>query len=236
MKFVRTAGSALLATLITTLLAVGAGAQTSVSKQDSSNAPQDQHRRFEGRHHGYGGDAFSQLNLSDDQKTRLQALMQTAHQQSQAIRQDTTLTEEQKHEKMQQIHKDMQAQFDSVLTADQRQQLATSRQAGRVRGEGRGMGEGRAWGAGHGMGPLAGLNLTDAQKEQLKPIFESARQKMESLKNDTTLTADQRHEQMKQIHQQVHTQISAILTPEQQQQLQQHHRQGGHPGATKPQS
>jgi len=64
------------------------------------------------------------------------------------------------------------------------------------------------------------LNLTAEQKEQLKSIREAEKKEMEALKN-TALTVEQRNVKRKEIHQKYRSQYSAILTPEQKQQMEQ---------------
>jgi periplasmic protein CpxP/Spy len=60
------------------------------------------------------------------------------------------------------------------------------------------------------------LNLTDEQKAQVKPILDEQSKQMRTTQEDTSLTQEQKHEKMKQIHQTTHSQINDILTPEQQ--------------------
>ncbi len=78
------------------------------------------------------------------------------------------------------------------------------------------------------------LNLTEQQKSQIQPILQAQHQQMGALRSDTSLTAEQKRQRAKQIREQTHSQIQAILTPEQQKQLeemhQKHHRHGGKPG------
>jgi Spy/CpxP family protein refolding chaperone len=117
---------------------------------------------------------------------------------------------------------------------------------------------------GGGMFELQGLNLTDAQKAQIKTIHEANRpdegtmQQMKTLmdaKRSGTITPEQT-EQLKALRKQqrekmesVHQQVLAILTPEQRQQLDQKHeemkkrweerrqqRQQGTPSTDKPTS
>ncbi len=59
------------------------------------------------------------------------------------------------------------------------------------------------------------LGLTDAQKEQLKPILKSEFEQMKAVKEDTTLDKPAKKEKFKSIHQASMEQIKAILTPEQ---------------------
>jgi periplasmic protein CpxP/Spy len=60
------------------------------------------------------------------------------------------------------------------------------------------------------------LNLTDEQKTKLKPILEDEGKQMHALRDDTSLTQDQKHEKMKQLHETTDSKINDILTPDQQ--------------------
>jgi Spy/CpxP family protein refolding chaperone len=60
------------------------------------------------------------------------------------------------------------------------------------------------------------LNLTDDQKTQLKPILQSEYQQLKGVKDDTSLSPEQKQAKTKEIHQTYKSQISNVLTPEQQ--------------------
>jgi periplasmic protein CpxP/Spy len=62
---------------------------------------------------------------------------------------------------------------------------------------------------------LADLNLTDAQKAQIKQIREGARSQADAVKNDSALSADQKEAKLQSIHRDTHEQVSKVLTPEQ---------------------
>lgn len=106
--------------------------------------------------------------------------------------------------------------------------------------------------AGGGENKLEQLNLSDAQKAQMKQIRESTRQQLDAIftpeQKEQLRTARQQHQkpklnlsadqkaQMKAIHQKAESQMEAIMTPEQkqkfqemrQQRRQQHQQQGSH--------
>jgi len=63
------------------------------------------------------------------------------------------------------------------------------------------------------------LNLSDAQKAQLRPILQDARQQAKAIKADTTLMPDARKAKMKDLRRSTRRQMMAILTPEQRQKL-----------------
>jgi Spy/CpxP family protein refolding chaperone len=59
------------------------------------------------------------------------------------------------------------------------------------------------------------LNLTDDQKAQMRKIHEDAKSQLEAVKNDSSLSADQKQGKIQQIHQATHHQVETLLTPEQ---------------------
>ena len=61
----------------------------------------------------------------------------------------------------------------------------------------------------------AELNLTDAQKAQMKPILMSSRQQMRAIQADTTLTPDAKAAKLKGLRKSTRQQTMAVLTPDQ---------------------
>ena len=82
------------------------------------------------------------------------------------------------------------------------------------------------------------LNLTDDQKAQMKKIHEDAKSQMDAVKNDSSLSAEQKQAKMKHIRCDSHKQVEAMLTPEQRKTMkewrQEHrgHRKGQDPAAS----
>jgi periplasmic protein CpxP/Spy len=80
---------------------------------------------------------------------------------------------------------------------------------------------------GHGQPPTADqrlqrmtqqLNLTEAQQQQIKPILESEAKQMQTLREDSSLSQDDRRTKMMQIRQESASQIKPILNADQQKQ------------------
>jgi Spy/CpxP family protein refolding chaperone len=65
----------------------------------------------------------------------------------------------------------------------------------------------------------AELNLTGEQKEQLKPILQSEVRQLQSVKNDASLSPEQKLAKAQEIHQDLQSQMASVLTPEQQKKL-----------------
>ncbi|HEX4156184.1 MAG TPA: hypothetical protein VHY48_11275 [Acidobacteriaceae bacterium] len=63
------------------------------------------------------------------------------------------------------------------------------------------------------------LNLTQDQEAKLEPIFASRDQQFRALVQDQSLTPQQRHQQMRSIHQSTEQQLAGVLTPDQLQQM-----------------
>jgi periplasmic protein CpxP/Spy len=59
------------------------------------------------------------------------------------------------------------------------------------------------------------LNLTDDQKAQMKKIHEDAKSQIDAVKNDSTLSPDQKQEKVREIHRNSGKQVNTILTPDQ---------------------
>ena len=64
------------------------------------------------------------------------------------------------------------------------------------------------------------LNLTADQKTKLKSLHEGVRQQIGAVRNDTTLSADDKKAKIRALHESTRQQFQAVLTPEQQQLMQ----------------
>jgi Spy/CpxP family protein refolding chaperone len=99
-------------------------------------------------------------------------------------------------------------------------------QAGQNTPEGQGQARQRgAWGRGgqrQHMEMLAKkLNLTDTQRQQFREIGQHTRQQVMSIRNDSSLTDDQKKEKVQALRKQSHQEMFGVLTPEQKEQLKQ---------------
>lgn len=63
------------------------------------------------------------------------------------------------------------------------------------------------------------LSLSADQTAKLEPIFADRDQKFQALRQDQSLTPQQRHEQMRAIHQSTEQQLATVLSPDQLQQM-----------------
>lgn len=240
-------------------LAFGAGsaifAQDNNSQNQSPNAQQRMERKARAgkmrgdKHKGMSG--LSQLNLTDAQKEQLKNLRQSNHvdktsrdeiRQLIRAKRNGNLTAEQEtrlntlREQGKANAEKMHQQVLAILTPEQRQQLEQMRQSrGNRSSDGNRLENRRAGNRESRGGHFQGLNLTDAQKEQLRQLrtknsndaaFQELRQ-LKQAKRSGSLTAEQEN-RLKTLRQQAKAngekrrdQILSILTPEQRQQLEQ---------------
>lgn len=166
------------------------------------------------------------LNLTADQRAQLKSIHQSTREQLLALRNDQTLAPEQRQAKARSIQQGAHQQMLGILTPQQQEIMKNNRREGHGRGPGRGFGRGE----GSGDGDRAALGLTADQRSQLKSIHESTRDQVTTIRNDATLTQEQKMEKIRSIHQGVRQQVSGILTPEQREKMKEGRRGGRHGG------
>jgi Spy/CpxP family protein refolding chaperone len=122
-----------------------------------------------GQHAGACGKGrlLQSKNLTDAQKAQVKSIFQDAKTKVQAVRNDKSLTPDQQKAQIRDIFTAAKEQVKQILTPEQQQKLAQERKEMRGRGIRR---------------VLAALNLTDAQKTQVKALAEAQREEMQGLK------------------------------------------------------
>lgn len=199
---------------LSTVLGTGISAQAAPGT-NGANGEQGAGRG--GRKGGRGGmnlrGMAQKLNLSAAQQSQIKAIFESSRAQSQQIRGDASLTEAQQKERLKAVHKASRDAVMNVLTPAQKAQL--QQMMAQKRG-GRG-GNGRN---GDGRNMTQELNLSAAQKEQMKSIRQRSRAAIMELRDDTSLSPQEKRARMRTIRTQVQDSINAILTPEQQAKMQ----------------
>ena len=73
------------------------------------------------------------LNLTEDQKKQLKPILAGEFKQMKAVGEDASLTQDQKREKMKQIHEASRPQVQAILTPDQQQKFAQMKEEAKER-------------------------------------------------------------------------------------------------------
>lgn len=198
--------------ILSTALAIVLFAAASQAQTTGTNKPSHKGHRQEM--------AMDHLNLTADQKAKLQAIREAQKSEMETLKKNGNVTAEQRKA----IHEKYRSQFQAVLTPAQQEQMKKQRDEWKQKGqEGKGMGMGKKGKAFGKRGDMRGqsaflkkeLNLTAAQETKLKSIFEEFRTKAQGLRSNSSLSQEQRKEQMKSLAQQYMSQGKAVLTPEQ---------------------
>jgi Spy/CpxP family protein refolding chaperone len=148
------------------------------------------------------------LNLTDAQKAAIKPILANDANEIKAVRQDGSLSKEQKMAKVKEIRESSIKQINAILTPDQQEKFAELR--GEARQKMRENAENR-------LAMLTKkLNLTDIQTSAIKPILEAEAAALNALRQDTALSKEQKQSRISDIREAANNQINAILTPEQQ--------------------
>lgn len=147
-----------------------------------------------------------ELNLTDEQKEKLQTVIRGQMEKLRDLRQDANLSPPEKREKLQAIREEITAEVKKVLTPEQFEKW-NAKQAQLAGGAG---------------GPQArlqeaiqNLNLTDEQKEQLKPLYQEQMEKLRDLHQDTSLSIPEKLDKLKAMQKEIAPKLKKVLDAEQ---------------------
>ncbi len=159
----------------------------------------------------HGGE-MSELNLTAEQKAKLQASRADFKLKMDAIDNNTSLTEEQKRTQKEALRKEQRAAMESILTPEQKAKMPQSR--------GQKSGEGNA-GREDKMRMKDELGLSNDQADKLKSIHQNTKAEIEAIRSNTSLSADAKKAQIKAIKEKAKADRKTLLTPDQQKKMEQ---------------
>ena len=177
---------------------------------------QGQSKKDTGRHHHNGHHMMmKQLNLTADQQAQLKTIHENERKEMEALK-TKSLTAEQFKTQRKDLHNKYKAQMQSVLTPEQKNQVEKFKAE---RKDHRGK-KGEWEKGGKGITKRGGdfqkeLNLTQAQKDQLSKMRTDTKGQMESIRNDQSLTQDQKKEKIHYLKKDKQEKFKSVLTKEQ---------------------
>ena len=187
-------------------LTIGAAqAQTTDSQGQKKHHHNKEHRM-----------AFDKLNLTADQKSQLKSIREDYRKQFADLKKQDQLTVADMKIRRQELHKQFREKMESVLTPAQKDQLAKIRADWKANHK-----DGTAWKGHKGRGFHNGaelqkkLDLSQDQVAQLTKIRSDFRSQFQSIRNDNSLTQDQKKDKMKSLMKQQKEQMKTVLTKEQ---------------------
>jgi Spy/CpxP family protein refolding chaperone len=169
------------------------------------------------------GMAADKLNLSADQKAQLKTLHEEQRKQMEELRNNSQLTAEQKQARRKELHDQFRTKSEAILTPAQRAEASKMREDWKAADKSL---NGKFKGARAGKDPLnrsknmqQELNLTADQQKKVADLRSEFRPKLEALRNDQSLSNEQKRAKMRELMNQQQQQMKSILTPEQAQKM-----------------
>ncbi|MEP6594317.1 MAG: hypothetical protein ABJA71_00160 [Ginsengibacter sp.] len=150
------------------------------------------------------------LNFTDEQKQQLKSINEDYKNKMQELNNNNIPADELK-EKKHTLVKERMEKVHALLTPEQKIQMQQFKKDGKDKHE---------MGSGKRMEKMKStLNLSDEQVSKMKAQKEIFKSKEEAIKNNESLTADQKNEQLKLLRDEKKNSFKSFLTPEQQKKL-----------------
>jgi Spy/CpxP family protein refolding chaperone len=167
--------------------------------------------------------SFDDLNLSADQKARLQSIREDFKKQSADLKNNTSLSAEQKQAHRKELHQQFRSQSEAVFTPAQKDQMAKKRAEWKEKNkdgkkEWKKDGQAKAGKGNHmqrGQDFQKELGLTTDQQQKMEQMRTDFRNKFSTMRSDNSLTDEQKKAKMQEMRKQQQEQMKSILTPEQ---------------------
>ena len=156
------------------------------------------------RHHR---DGVNRLNLSEEQKAKFKSLNEDFRTQMEELKKKDDITVKEWRNRMENLRKDHRDKISALLTDDQKNQLKKSREARQLRQTDRRK---------EGFDRMrTRLNLTDDQAAKLKQSHSDMAEKIQSIRENQSLTDDQKKEQVKELKKKNQENLKTILSEDQ---------------------
>lgn len=150
---------------------------------------------------------MQELNLTADQQAQMKAANDEFRAQMKALKSEGSQTVDQQKAKRTELAQAHKAKIESLLTSDQKTKMKELKETEKQQhGE---------MGAKHIEKMQQELNLTPDQASQLKSSDEVMKSKSASIKNNTNLDANAKHQQLKALMDERKALMDKVLTPEQ---------------------
>jgi len=164
-------------------------------------------RHHKSMHKEHGAEKMKDLNLSDAQKSQLKASREEYKSKMEALKSQENISVKEMKERRKALHLEQKTKMESILTADQKAKIESSRAA--MAKDREQMGNKRAEEI------KTKLGLSNDQAAKLKAQNEATRSQLEALRADKSLTDDAKKAKAKEIKETAKKQREAILTAEQ---------------------
>jgi Spy/CpxP family protein refolding chaperone len=191
-------------TIIVTILA--AFAAITLRAQDIPDRKREEFKPIE-KERLFNKKELANLDLSDEQKTKLKSINQDLRKQAEELRKQDNLTANELREKREALHKDHLAQLQSILTPDQKAQMQKDKEARNAKMKGLGQKRQERM--------KKELKLTDEQSAKMTENRMATIEKIKAIRENGALKDEEKRDQVKEIMKQQKETTKSILTKEQ---------------------
>jgi Spy/CpxP family protein refolding chaperone len=197
-------------------LSIGA-AQAQSANADRGKGHKKGHQK-EGKMRGH---AYDKLDLSADQKAKMQSLHEQQRKEMEAIRSNRSLSAEQTRTQRMELHQKYRAQYEAILTPEQRLKAQKMLEERKTTGQ-YARGEGKGWNKGAGRtGHMQHMDLNQDQQQKMKQLNADFKAKADEIRNNQSLTQDQKKTRLSELQASKKEQMRSILTKEQVEKMEQ---------------
>jgi Spy/CpxP family protein refolding chaperone len=191
---------------------------TTIQAQEIRDREPGKHHMMK-RHHR--GEAFKNLNLTEDQKAQFKALNEANRKQLAELKKNDNITVKEWKSKKEALRKDHREKMQSLLTTEQKTQLEKSKLERKAKMEERSKAR---------MDKMkTNLGLSDEQSAKLKSERAVVQEKMKAIREDKSLDDQAKKEHVKELMKKQKENMRSILTEEQLKKLdEQKQKRGSH--------
>jgi Spy/CpxP family protein refolding chaperone len=189
---------------------IGLFAAISVQAQEIPERKHDSYKPHS-KERGHNKKEMADLNLSEEQKTKFKELNKEHRQQMEDLKKQDNITVKESRERMEKIRKEHQAKMQSLLTTEQKAKIEKNKLEQREKRVE--MGTKRA------ERMKTELGLTDEQSAKMLQNRKDAGEKMKAIREDKSLTEEQKKEKIKELYKQQKETLKSVLTEEQMKKL-----------------
>jgi Spy/CpxP family protein refolding chaperone len=184
----------------------------------------EKNKDHKGRKHGHEM-TMKKADLTVEQQNQVKNINENYRKQVADLKAQN-LSEDQLKTKKEALHKQHKADLQAVLTSDQKVKISNAHKEWKDKGrrmnnDSAGKDHHRNIGAKDGKEKqmAAELNLTAEQQEKMKTIRSTYKPKMQALRNDASLTPEQKKEKIKELMNQQKEEMKTVLSEEQQEKM-----------------
>jgi Spy/CpxP family protein refolding chaperone len=164
------------------------------------------HQKNRGHRPMHGMD-MKQLNLTDAQKEQFKTQKESFRKQMEELKKNDNITVKEWRGKAEALRKQHKEQTQSILTKEQKSQLEKMKEEGKAKRE--------ALGKERAEKMKTTLGLSDEQSAKMQTNRVKTGEKMKAIREDKSLSDDQKKENMKELHKEQKEFMKSVLTEEQ---------------------